>query len=465
MIAWRRTSLGRTKSTRSHRAFAWLLACLVLAGLVSLRVRAARTPSDSGTSRVVELRLDGAILPLPAEYIAGGIDQAARTNASLVLITMDTPGGLDSSMRDIIQRIITSPVPVVVYVAPSGSRAASAGFFILLSADVAAMAPGTDTGASSPIFVIGGSPVNIDDTLRRKATNEAAAYLRSITEKRGRNTALAEKAVTEAKAFSEKEALEGKLIDLVAPSTEELLAKLDGRVITRFDGSRLTLALKNPARAPLGMTARQRWLARIAQPDMLFILFIVGILGLYAEFSHPGLIFPGVIGAVCLVLALVAMQVLPVNAIGVLLILLAVGLFILEAKLTSHGALGLAGALAMILGALFLIRSPLTGAGVSLSTAVGVTAPFALVTIYLMRLVLRSFRWKPATGTEQMIGAAGEVTQAIETSGRGQVFVHGELWRAVAREGIAKGARVRVVRVDGLTLHVEPVEKEPGQPS
>ena len=420
--------------------------------------------SSPATPLVIEMRISGAIMPLPAEFIVGGIDEAVRRGASLVLITMNTPGGLDDSMRSIIQRIISSPVPVAVFVAPAGSRAASAGFFILLSADVAAMAPGTATGASTPIFVIGGSPVNIDETLRRKATNDASAYIRSIAARRGRNVELAEKAVTEAKAYSEKEALEGKLIDLVAANTDDLLAKLDGRNVTLFDGSRVTLTLKGATREQVAMTTRQRWLGRIAQPDILFVLLIIGVLGLYAEFSHPGLIVPGVIGVIALVLMLVGVQVLPVSAIGVLLILLALGLFILEAKYTSHGLLGITGALVMITGALFLIRSPLTGAGVSLSTALGVTLPFAAVTIFLMRLILRSFRWKQSTGIEELIGQVAQVTEPIPGGPQaactqpGMVFVHGELWRAIAAEQIPKGARVRVVRVEGLMLHVKPVE-------
>ena len=232
----------------------------------------------------------------------------------------------------------------------------------------------------------------------------------------------------------------------------------------RMAGSRVTLALKGATREQLAMTARQRWLGKIAQPDILFILLIIGVLGLYAEFSHPGLILPGAIGVISLVLMLVAIQVLPVNAIGVLLILLAIGLFILEAKYTSHGLLGIGGAVVMIVGALFLIRSPLTGAGVSLSTALGVTIPFAAVTIFLMRLVLRSFRWKQSTGIDELVGKVAEVTEAIRGGSEaafarpGMVFVHGELWRAVASEDVPKGTRVRVVGVEGLTLHVKPVE-------
>ena len=441
-----------------------LAAAFVLAGGGRRAVSASQSSSGSAASaRVIELHIDQDIEPITAEYINGGIEEANRSQASLILMVVNTPGGLGNSMREIIQRIIDSRVPVAVYVAPSGSRAASAGFFILLAADVAAMAPGTHTGAASPLLAIGGFPLQVDETVRRKILNDATAYLRSFAAKRGRNVQLAETAVTEGKAFTEKEALDGKLIDLVARSAEDLLTQLDGRAFTRLDGTSVKLELRNPVRLPLEMTNRQKFLSRIVQPDMFFILLILGVLGLYTEFTHPGLIVPGVIGGIALILALFAMHLLPVNFAGVLLILLALALFILEAKFTSHGVLGAGGIVAMVLGALMLIHPPFSAAGVSLGVALGVTLPFALLTIFLMRLVLRSRRWKQAAGPEQLVGSEGEVTQALEAvgpdgSGRGMVLVHGELWRAVARGTIGKGARVRVVRMDGLTLHVEPVE-------
>lgn len=446
------------------------LRCLV-AGLVLLAGAGvpggAQPPGAEAPARartVVELQISEIIHPVVTEYVGRGLEEAVRLRAEAVLITLDTPGGLDSSMRDLIQRILDSPVPVIVYVYPSGSHAASAGFFLLLAADVAAMAPGTNTGAASPVFVVGGQTVNIDDTMRKKVTNDAAAYLRSFVEKRGRNYGLAEKAVTESKAFTAKEALDGKMIDLVAASPADVLAQLHGRTITRFNGSPVKLDLAGAARTRFEMTGRQRFLARILRPDVFFVLLIVGVLGLYTEFTHPGLIFPGVVGGIALVLALFAMHLLPVNATGVLLMILAFGLFLLEAKYTSHGVLGLGGAVAMVLGALMLIRSPMTGMRVSLWAALGVTLPFALITIFLMRLVLKSFRWKFAAGVEKMIGEVGEVTQAID--GQGMVFVAGELWRAAARAPIAKGTRVRVVRVDGLTVLVEPAgEAQPRGPA
>jgi membrane-bound serine protease (ClpP class) len=361
-------------------------------------------------------------------------------------------------MKDIIQHILNSPVPVAVYVSPVGSRGASAGFFILLSADIAAMAPGTHTGAASPLIGVGAYPVAIDETLRRKITNDATAFLRSFVDKRGRNPSVAETAVTDAKAFTEKEALDGKMIDLVASSEDDLLRQLDGRQITRFDGTKVKLALSNPVRTPFELSGRQRFLARIVAPDMFFLLLIVGVLGLYTEFTHPGMIAPGVVGGICIVLALYAMQLLPVNVAGVFLILLALGLFILEAKYTSHGVLVAGGIISMLLGAMFLIRSPLTAGGVSLGIAVAATLPFAALTVLLMRLVLRSRKWKAATGTEELIGAQGVVISSMTGGAEGMIRIHGELWRAVSVQPVPAGKPVRVLRVEGLKLYVEPVE-------
>lgn len=415
--------------------------------------------SSSGGSQILELRIGDEIEPVMAEYVDSGIEQAARTHASLILITMDTPGGLSTSMEDIIHHILDSPVPVAVYISPVGARGASAGFFILESADIAAMGPGTHTGAASPLLAIGGVPLQVDETLKKKILNDATAFLRSYSAKRGRNVELAESAVVDGKAWTETEALDGKLIDMIADSREDLLAKLDGRAIKRFDGSTTQLALRNPQVVTYSMSARERFLSRIVQPDAFFILLIAGVLGLYTEFTHPGMVAPGVIGGIALVLALYAMQILPVAPAGIVLILLALGLFILEAKYTSHGVLAIGGIVAMLLGALMLVRSPLTHAGVSLGVAFGVTLPFAILTIALMRLVLRSRQWKPSTGREQLVGAPGEVTEPLvrQTGSelfQGMVRLHGELWRAVAREEIPAGAEVRVTRIDGLTLHV-----------
>jgi len=459
---------SRSARTAAVRYVACVLTLILLLFGVSVRqAKAQASAANSGTSsRVIELRIGDEVEPIMAEYIDGGIAEAAKQHANLVLITMDTPGGLGTSMEDMIQHILASPVPVAVYVSPTGARGASAGFFILMSADVAAMAPGTHAGAASPLLEVGGFPLNVDQTLKNKILNDATAFLRSYVGKRGRNVQIAETAVTDGKAFTDTEALNDKLIDLIANSPEDLLAKLNGQSIKRFDGSTTQLNLDHPQIVSVEMSARERFLARIVQPDAFFILLIAGALGLYIEFTHPGMVAPGVIGAIALVLALFAMHILPVNFAGLLLIVVALGLFILEAKYTSHGVLAAGGIIAMMLGAFMLIRSPITGAGVSFGVALGMTLPCALVTIFLMRLVLRSRSWKQSTGTQQLLGEQAEVTDPITAAAapgapapfQGMVRLHGELWRAVAPVAIPAGAQVRVVNVTGLTVHVTPAE-------
>jgi membrane-bound serine protease (ClpP class) len=407
---------------------------------------------------VLELKLDGEVEPILATYIDEGLADAARRHASLVLITMDTPGGLSDSMKDIIQHILAAPVPVAVYVSPTGARGASAGFYILLSADIAAMAPGTHAGAASPIIAIGGFPQQIDEVFRRKINQDAMAFLRSFTVRRGRNPELAEKAITESKAFTEKECLDGKMIDLIVSTTGDLIQELDGRTITRFDGTKVTLVLKGAVREPFELSARQRFLARIVEPDVFFVLLILGVLGLYTEFTHPGVIAPGVIGGICLILALYAMHFLPVNLAGLFLIALSLAFFILEAKAPSHGVLALGGIVSMFLGAVFLIRSPLTAGGVSFGVALSATLPFGVLAVVLMKLVLRSRKWKTATGKEELIGSQGTVTVELKAGGEGLVRVHGELWRAASSQPVPEGKTVRITKVEGLKLYVEPVE-------
>lgn len=436
---------------------------LALAASVAAPVSAQSDSPPPSAATVVQLRIDGEIEPILAEYLVNGIQQANRDHATLILITINTPGGLDTSMRSIIQAILSSPVPVAIYVSPTGSRAASAGFFILLSADVAAMSPGTDTGAASPIMEMFGQPVKIDDTLNRKILNEATAYLRSYVARRNRNVDLAATAVTDAKAFSEKEALDGKLIDFVANSPEDLLAKLDGRTITRFDGSTVQLSLSHPSIVPVEMNGREKLLSRIVEPNLVFILLIVGVLGLYTEFTHPGMFAPGVVGGIAILLALFGLHMLPVNLSGLLLIGLAFALFVLEAKFPTHGVLGVGGVVSMVLGALLLVRSPLTGMGVSLGTAFAVALPFAVIVVILMRAVLRSRSWKQQTGKEELLGEEGEVIEPISSATTGLVRVHGELWRAATKSGesIPKGAWARVKSVDGLTVEVEVASPRP----
>jgi len=443
-----------------NRLLAMLFSVLCCAGLAALGFISLASTASAETQAgplVLELKLDGAVEPILATYVDEGLADAAKRNAALVLITMDTPGGLSDSMTDIIHHILDSPVPIAVFIAPDGARGASAGFFILLSADVAAMAPGTHTGASTPILMPGMFNMPVDEVLRRKLNNDATAFLRSFTEKRGRNPKLAETAVTEARAFTAKEALDAHLIDLIVADRDELLRTLNGREITRFNGKTAKLSLDNYTLAQFELSGRQKFLARIVEPDVFFILLIVGVLGLYTEFTHPGVIAPGVIGGICALLALYAMQLLPVNFTGVLLILLAVALFILEAKFTSHGILLLGGIISMLLGAMFLIRSPLTAGGVSVGVALAATIPFAFITVFLMRLVLKSRKWKSATGKEELLGEEGVATTPLPVGGEGMIRIHGELWRAIAQDPVQEGTRVRVLRVNGLKLEVEPV--------
>lgn len=452
----------RNKLSQRTRPFA--LAVVVIPLLVLSLPAASVSAEHSPQPLVMDLKIEGEVEPVLAAYIDEGLAEAARRNAALVLITMDTPGGLSDSMKDIIQHILASPVPVAVYVGPTGARGASAGFFILMSADLAAMAPGTRTGAASPVIAIGGFTIGVDEVLRRKIMNDAKAFLRSYSEQRGRNAKLAEEAVTDARAFTEKEALEGKLIEFVVATPEELLRDFDGRTISRFDGSKTTLKLANYQRAAFELSARQKFLARIVEPDMFFLLLILGTLGLYAEFTHPGAILPGVVGAICSVLALYAMHLLPVNIAGVLLILTAVTLFVLEAKYTSHGVLLLGGVIAMIFGAIFLIRSPLTTGGVSLGVAIAVTLPFAGISVFLMRLVLRSRKWKPVTGAEELLNEQGVAVAGLKSEIEGMIRIHGESWRATAAQDVAAGSPVKVLKVEGLKLRVEPVTAEkPGK--
>jgi membrane-bound serine protease (ClpP class) len=438
---------------RSHLiVFAAVIACALLLALPTV------ADEHAAATTILDLKLNDEVNPILATYIDEGLADAVKRHAALVVITMDTPGGLSDSMKDIIQHIIASPVPVAVYVNPTGARGASAGFFILLSADIAAMAPGTHTGAASPLIGVGAYPVAIDETLRRKITNDATAFLRSFADKRNRNPKLAESAVTDARAFTEKEALDGKMIDLIVNSEDDLLLQLDGREITRFNGTKVKLSLRNPARAEFQLSGRQRFLARIVAPDMFFLLLIVGVLGVYTESTHPGMVAPGVVGGICLLLALYAMQLLPVNIVGVLLIVLALAMFILEAKFSSHGVLVAGGIISMLLGAMFLVRSPLTGAGVSLGVAIAVTLPFAALTVFLMRLVLRSRQWKNVTGREELLGAQGVVVAPLAATAEGLIRIHGELWRAISPSPVPEGHQVRVTKVEGLKLHVEPTQ-------
>jgi membrane-bound serine protease (ClpP class) len=401
---------------------------------------------------VLRVEVDDMIHPISDEYIGRAIDQAAAQKADAVLIELRTPGGLETSMRGIIEKIIKSPVPVIVWVGPSGSRAASAGFFILESADIAAMAPGTNTGAAHPVLI----GQKLDDVMKMKLQNDAAAFIRSLAQRRGRNVKVAESGVREAKSFTEDEALAQKLIDVVATNVPSLLRWADGRTVKRFDGSTTVLHIANKRVVNYDMSLKERVLSKMMDPNIIFILLAVGALALYAEFNHPGAILPGVVGLIAIVLAVFALNLLPTRYAAFALILVAFILFALEAKYTSYGVLGTGGVICMIMGAMLLVDGPIPEMRVHLLTAIAVSVPIGAIAIFLMTLVLRAYRNRVATGSEGMIGEIG-VAQTV-VSPEGKVFVHGELWNAIARTSIAEGARVRVRAIEGLRVIVEPAD-------
>lgn len=425
--------------------FVFILGMALTVGRLALGGAAPAAPR-----RVVVLNLDRMVHQVSADYVIRGIRQANETQADAVLLELNTPGGLSNSMREIIQAILDSRVPVITYVAPSGGGAASAGFFILLAGDAAVMAPGTTTGAAHPV-VIGG--IEIGKTMETKIENDAAAYIRSLADKRGRNSKLAEEGVRQSRSFTEKEALDGNLIDAIVATPEEILTKLDGKTVKRVNDTTVTLHLAGATLDPVPMGRRERLFAWIADPNIAFLLGALGLACLYLEFTHPGLIAPGVVGAVALILALYAFNLLPINILGVLLILLAVGLFILEANVTSHGVLAAGGVVAMVIGALILVDSPWPEARIRLSTALSVTLPLAAVVIILMRFALVAQRRKAVTGEAGMIDAVGVARTDLDPEGK--VMVRGEIWDARAQGKILKGTRVRVRGFDGLTLLVE----------
>jgi membrane-bound serine protease (ClpP class) len=404
----------------------------------------------SAAPKVIAVDVDGMVHPITVEIVVSAIERAKQENATLILIRLNTPGGLMDAMRQIIEKIVSSPIPVVTLVAPSGGRAASAGFFILESGDLAAMEPGTNTGAAHPVAL----GVEMDAEMKQKVENDAAASMRSITTKRGRNSALAETAVRESKSFTEREALDQHLIDLVVANEQELLATLDGRSITRFDGARQTLHTDGATIEVYEKSIRQRIISAIADPNIALVLLVLGALGIYVEFSHPGLIAPGVFGAILVLLGLSAISVLPINWLGVALLLLAFSLFALEVKLASHGILGAGGAVAMVLGAVMLIDTPQPEMRIHWITAISLALPFSAITVFLLSLAVRARRNKVVTGREGMIGETGAAV--TELAPEGKVFVHGEYWDAVAARPVAAGARVTVTAIDKLKLTVEP---------
>jgi membrane-bound serine protease (ClpP class) len=399
--------------------------------------------------RIVAVSIEGEIHPITVEIVGHAIEQAQSENAALLLVRINTPGGLLEATRQTIQKLDASTVPVVTYVTPGGARAASAGFFILEAGDIAAMAPGTNTGAASPVMMVG----QMDQVMRSKVENDAAAMLRSMMSRRGRNSEVGEQTIRQAKAFTEKEALDQKLIELLANSEQQLLQELDGREITRWDGRKQTLHVAGASVTEVQRTLRERVIFAIADPNIGFILMVLGVLGIYIEFNAPGLIFPGIAGAILALLGLSSLSILPINWAGVGLLALSLALFVLEAKFTSHGMLGIGGTISMVLGALLLVNGP-PEMRIHLSTALAVALPFAAITMFLVSMVIQARRNKVVTGVEGMVGQLGIAQTALEPEG--QVLVRGELWSAIAASNIPAGAHVRVKGVAGLKLQVEP---------
>jgi membrane-bound serine protease (ClpP class) len=409
---------------------------------------AALAAAARAAAEVPVVELEGPIHPVSAGYVVSALDRAEEAGAPLVVIRIDTPGGLDASMRQIVDRILRSRTPVAVWVGPSGARAASAGFVITVAADVAAMAPGTNIGAAHPVSGLG----SMDEVMSKKAASDAAAYIRGKAERRGRNVELAEKAVLDSRSFTEREALDGKLVELVAPDVPTLLRALDGKEVKRFDGSVVTLHLQGQATRPVAMNWRQRILSVIARPELLFLLLLGAMAGLGAELSHPGIIFPGVLGTLCLVLFLFASQTIPISGTGVLLIALALGLFAAEVKVHSFGLLTAGGIASMILGAMMLVDAPGPEMRVPLRTLLPAAATVAIGTILLVRLVVQAQRRRPLTGASAMVGEKGVAATLLEP--QGWVLIHGERWRAVAATPVTAGETVTVTAVEGLTLKV-----------
>ncbi len=396
------------------------------------------------------VELTGVVHAISAAHVVSAINRASAAGAPLVVLRLDTPGGLDTSMRQIIDAMLNSRVPVAVFVGPSGARAASAGFLITVVADVAAMAPGTNIGAAHPVSGMGGA---MDEVMSKKVTSDAAAYIRSKAERRGRNASLAEQAVVESKSFTEREALEGHLIDLVVGDVPALVAAVEGREVTRFDGTKVTLHVAGQPLTPVRMNWRQGILAAVASPEILFLLLLGALAGLGAEISHPGMLFPGVVGTFCLILFLFATQIIPVNWAGVLLILLAVALFAAEAKVHSYGMLTAGGLAAMMLGAFMLVDSPFKEMRVPLRTLVPAALLMGLGTFALVRLVIQAQRRRPLTGETALLGQRGIADTDLVPEG--WIRVVGERWRACAETPpVPSGEKVTVTGVDGLTLRV-----------
>jgi membrane-bound serine protease (ClpP class) len=424
----------------------------VLIGLLTLF-------SLASSAEVLKVVISDTIQAATAERVERAIDRASEQRWDAVLVELNTPGGVMGSMQDIMQKIIASPVPVIIYVTPSGSRAASAGFFILESADVAAMAPGTHTGAAHPVGPFGGE---IKGPMGDKILNDASAMLRSISSKRGRNIDVAETAVRESKSFTETEALSQKLIDYVASDEQDLFRQISGKPIKRFDGKTVSLNLVGQKELVLEPTLKQTILSFLMDPDIAFILLAIGALALYTEFNHPGAVWPGTVGIVFILLAIFALHLLPIRFFAVVLIFASFVLFALEAKFATHGVMAIGGIVTLVLGGLLLVDAPIPEMRVKLWTALAVSIPLGVITVFLMTIALRARRNKVVTGIEGLIGEVGTAQTVLAPSGK--VFVHGEIWDATATSEVNVGQNVVVEKVDGLQLRVTPTRSETRAP-
>jgi membrane-bound serine protease (ClpP class) len=432
-------------------------------------------PASAEIVRV--LTVQGAISPASADYLLRGIDKAIKEQTHLIVIEMDTPGGLDTSMRDIIKAILASPVPVATYVSPKGARAASAGTYILYASHIAAMAPATNLGAATPVELMptdGDKPAAPDksgaskpadappgDAKTRKATHDAAAYIRSLAELRGRNAEWAERAVREAVSLPASEALELKVIDLVAADLDDLLKQVNGRVI-KMNGQTVTLDTTNAAIEQVEPDWRSRLLAVIGDPGIAYILMLLGIYGLIYEFSNPGMLFPGVVGGICLLLALFALQVMPISYVGLALIILGIVMMVSEAFMPSFGALGLGGIIAFVIGSVMLIDTDIPGYGIPWMLIVPVAVASGLFSFFVVGMAIKARSRPVVTGAEEMIGAAGEILEDIEHEGWARI--HSEQWRVRSSVPLKRGSTVRVRARNGLILDVEPGGPLPNPP-
>lgn len=414
----------------------------------------------SASADVVKIVVDDTINPLVVERVDRALQEAERTHADALLIELRTPGGLMSSMEAIIQKLLAAKVPTIIYVSPAGSDASSAGFFILEAADVAAMAPGTNTGAAHPVW---GNGQAMEPVMKEKIENYAASLLRSYTGKRGRNVEVAETAVRQSKSFTADEAIAQHLVDYIAKDENDLFRQLEGKTITHFDGSKTVLHLANKTVRTQEMTLKQRILAVLMDPSITFIILCIGLLCIYFEFNHPGAVIPGVVGFIAVLLSLYALNMLPFRSIAIVLILAAFALYVLEAKYQTHGIAGAGGVLLMVLGGLLLVDGPIPELRVRLWAALAVAIPMGAITIFLMSIALKARKNKVVTGVQGMIGEIAVVCAPLTPAGK--VFVRGELWDAVSPTPVEAGSKVVVRRVENLVLHVEAVHEGVPQPS